>query len=80
MPLFTGLLAQFPDDLSANPPNHLGEFWVWPFLVVYAFLFLVSGVYTLFWAWMMFECVRSEPDKSFWMWLMIIAPFPGALV
>lgn len=36
--------------------------------------------YSAFWVWMLIHSLRFEPDKTFWLWLMIVAPFPGAMV
>lgn len=74
------ILAQLQDGVTLDPPAGIGEFLSLPLLVLWGGFALVSGIYTLFWIWMLFECLRSEPDKYFWIWLMIIAPFPGAMV
>lgn len=41
---------------------------------------LLTVVYTAFWAWMVWHCVRTEPDRFFWLWLMIIVPGIGPMV
>ncbi len=41
---------------------------------------LVGLLYGLLWIAALIHCVRFEPDKSFWLWLLIVAPFPGAIV
>ena len=35
---------------------------------------------TLFWIWMLYDCVQNEPDRSTWLWLLIILNLPGAVV
>ncbi|MBS0203174.1 MAG: tetratricopeptide repeat protein [Planctomycetes bacterium] len=37
-------------------------------------------VYTGFWFWMLVHCLRSEPDRFFWLWVMIIVPGVGPIV
>jgi hypothetical protein len=33
-----------------------------------------------FWMLMIFDCVRSEPKGSSWLWLLIMLNFPGAVI
>ena len=33
---------------------------------------LMSLPYLLFWGWMLFHCYRTEPDRMFWIWIMVI--------
>jgi hypothetical protein len=40
----------------------------------------IAFVTTGFWMLMIFDCVRSEPKGSSWLWLVIIMNFPGAIV
>jgi hypothetical protein len=35
---------------------------------------------TGFWMLMIFDCVRSEPKGSSWLWLLIVLNFPGAVI
>jgi hypothetical protein len=37
-------------------------------------------LYYAFWLWMVIDCVIREPDRTFWLWLLIVASFPGAIV
>jgi len=41
---------------------------------------LVGLLYALVWIGMLIHCIRFEPDKTFWLWLLVVAPFPGAIV
>lgn len=52
----------------------------WTFLLFGWTFALLGLVYSLFWIWMLIHCITVEPDKSFWLWLLIVAPFPGAIV
>jgi hypothetical protein len=35
---------------------------------------------TAFWIWMLIDCVRNDPDRGTWLWLLIFLNFAGALV
>ena len=35
---------------------------------------------TIFWMWMIWECVRYDPEKNTWLWLLIFLNFPGAVI
>jgi tetratricopeptide (TPR) repeat protein len=41
---------------------------------------IATTVGTLFWMWMIFDCVRNEPRNSSWLWLLIILNVPGAII
>lgn len=41
---------------------------------------LLGAAYFVFWLWMLTHCILYEPDKFFWVWLLLIAWFPGAIV
>ena len=75
--LVTFILSQagqdFPDPL-ATPAG--GTY------LCLAFSLLMSAMgllYFAFWAWMLVDCLVREPDRFFWVWLLVIIPFPGAI-
>lgn len=41
---------------------------------------VLSIVYFVFWGWMIWHCVQTEPDRHFWLWLLIIVPGIGPVV
>lgn len=41
---------------------------------------LLGFAYFVFWLWMLVHCILYEPDKFFWIWLLVIAWFPGAII
>ena len=43
-------------------------------------LSLLSLAYAGFWVWMVWHCVQTEPDRNFWLWLLIIVPAVGPIV
>jgi len=38
---------------------------------------IIGGVFVivpiLFWIWMLFHCIQTEPDRNFWIWIFFIA-------
>ena len=55
-----------------------GNAWFWN--VIGGGLSLLWVVYTAIWFWMLLHCLRTEPDRYFWMWMMIIVPVLGPLL
>ncbi len=43
-------------------------------------LSLLWVAYAAFWFWMVLHCVRTEPDRFFWLWLMIVVQGIGPLL
>lgn len=41
---------------------------------------LLSLAYFVFWGWMLWHCARTEPDRQFWLWLLIVVPGVGPIV
>jgi hypothetical protein len=37
-------------------------------------------VYSAFWLWMVIHCVRTEPDRFFWLWIMTVVVGVGPLL
>lgn len=35
---------------------------------------------TFFWMWMIYDCVRNEPEKNTWLWILIFLNVPGAII
>jgi len=40
----------------------------------------IFALYYAFWLWMLIDCIVREPDRFFWIWLLVVASFPGAIV
>jgi len=74
------LLAQLPHELAPPADGGIGFWFSLHMLLLWGTASLLTISYGLFWLWMMIQCLRSEPDKYFWIWLLIVAPFPGAIV
>jgi hypothetical protein len=41
---------------------------------------IVALLPTIFWVWMIYECVRSDPEKNTWLWILIFLNVIGATV
>lgn len=70
------LLAQRMRRVPIADPH--GPSWVF-WLMIWGIAF-VGFAYSAFWVGMLIHSLRFEPDKTFWLWLLIVAPFPGAIV
>ena len=35
---------------------------------------------SVFWMLMLFDCIRNDPDKRTWLWLLVFLNFPGAVL
>ncbi len=70
-----GMLADLaPDGVEAwDLPDEPGV----GLLIWATSLFWLASV--IFWVWMAVHCYRYEPDRSFWMWIMVFFP-PASLV
>jgi len=33
-----------------------------------------------FWAWMLYDCIRHEPERDTWLWVVILLNLPGAVI
>lgn len=38
------------------------------------------GIGTLFWLWMLYDCIQNEPDRGTWLWILIILNLPAAIL
>ena len=66
------LLAELADQIPDDLPWHFGSApWTWVLLEVIYGLFAIP--YLVCWVWLLFHCYRTEPDRQFWIWVMIIA-------
>ena len=43
-----------------------------------------SGVFSLlfgaFMLWMLFECIRKDPERSLWLWIILVIPGIGPVI
>ncbi|AFY44259.1 tetratricopeptide repeat protein [Nostoc sp. PCC 7107] len=39
----------------------------------------VGLLMTGFWLFMVYDCIRNEPEKRLWLWILIVVNFPGAI-
>ena len=65
--------AEFaPDGFADSVP-----WYVYVLSLFYGLPWLLG---TAFWIWMLVECLRKDPDRYYWMWLLIIVPPIGSAV
>lgn len=41
---------------------------------------ILAFVTTGFWMWMIVDCLRNDPQKNTWIWILIFLYFPGAVI
>lgn len=41
---------------------------------------LIYVLPTIFWMWMIWECVRYDPESRTWLWLLVFLNVPGAVI
>ena len=61
-------LAQVTEQLPSSDPLEM-----WTVAVFEVVAFLTTIPYFLFLIWMLLHCYRTEPDRQFWIWVLIIA-------
>ena len=62
-------------DGRVPPPEAIN-----PYLAIFSLVMpLVWLIGAAFWLWMIIECCRSDPDRNFWIWILIFVPF-GSIV
>ncbi|MCH7685326.1 MAG: tetratricopeptide repeat protein [Planctomycetes bacterium] len=84
MLLQTGDEIPIPSEVSPEVYPEYGEpysgDYVSPFFWLSGGMVGLFGLLALaFWIWMLIHCYRNEPDRFFWIWLMIIFG-PGSLI
>ena len=71
------LLAQLAPPM-AEPPVHVANpLTIAIFEIVGS---ITSLIYFPFFIWMMIHCIRNEPDRSTWIWIMIFLPGIGPVI
>ena len=63
------------DPIDATYPELLPSWQLIAMLIS-----LGSICYSLFWLWMLVDCIRNEPDRLFWGCVLLFIPFPGAIL
>lgn len=45
------------------------------------YLYSIPGlIMTVFWFWMLYDCIRNEPDRFIWIWVIFLFNYLGALI
>jgi hypothetical protein len=48
--------------------------------LVAGLLLILVAAGSVFWGWMVYDCLRQEPDTQVWLWVLILLSFPGAVL
>ncbi len=72
------VLAQFADDLADSMPPHFEYGAWWPYTTIG--IRISTLMYFGFWLWMVCHCLRTEPDRFFWIWILIVAQGVGPVL
>lgn len=67
------LLAEVTKQFAEGPMNQVHPFEQWLAIIVEIGAMLVTFPYMAFLVWMLFHCYRTEPDRQFWIWILLIA-------
>ena len=71
-------LAQLADDFTDIPDSAVAGAPWWMFALLS--LQLTTFLYTAFWLWMIVHCLRTEPDRFLWLWVLCVVPGVGPMV
>lgn len=70
-------LAQFADDFANVSGPHSGAMgWYYALLGMR----FTTVLYFAFWLWMVWHCLRTEPDRFLWLWVLLIVPGVGPVL
>ncbi len=72
-----GILAQFSDDFAGLTAPQSGVMW-WGFAAVG--MQLTTLLYGIFWIWMLWHCLKTEPDRMLWLWVLLVIPGIGPVL
>lgn len=67
------LLADGAGNVTDGPVPHIDSAFLWFAIVMELMASLTFLVYGAFLIWMLIHCYRTEPDRQFWIWILIIA-------
>lgn len=67
-------------EMAPVHPLRFSSTEAWLFFLIGLVIYGIILLYSAFWLWMIVHCALREPDRYFWVWLLIVVPFPGAIV
>ncbi len=67
------LLADAVQQVAENPIPSFDPHTLWLAMVFEIIASLLTIPYFAFLIWMLIHCYRTEPDRQFWIWILIIA-------
>jgi hypothetical protein len=73
-----GALAQFTDHFTHMPGASLAGATWWPYALLS--VRFTTVLYFAFWLWMVWHCLRTEPDRFLWLWVLLVVPGVGPVL
>lgn len=67
------LLAFVIGEVAEPPIHHADPSVLWLAIILQLFASLLTLPYFVFLVWMLVHCYRTEPDRQFWIWILLIA-------
>lgn len=67
------LLAGLMMQATETPAPPFDPFILWMAILLQIIASLLTLPYFAFLIWMLFHCYRTEPDRQFWIWILLIA-------
>ena len=71
-------LAQLADDFTNPPGSPIGGVAWWPYALLS--MRFTTVFYFAFWLWMVWHCLRTEPDRFLWLWVLFVVPGVGPVL
>ncbi len=71
-------LAQFADGFADVSGPHISGATGWSYALLG--MRFTTLLYTAFWLWMVWHCLRTEPDRFFWLWLLFVVQGVGPVL
>ena len=72
-------LAQLAADFTDMPGSPVGGVTWWPYTLLLSVRF-TTVLYFAFWLWMVWHCLRTEPDRFFWLWVLMVVQVVGPVL
>ena len=71
-------LAQLTDDFANLPGSSMGGATWWPYALLS--MRFTTVLYFAFWLWMVWHCLRTEPDRFLWLWVLFVVQGVGPVL
>ena len=71
------MLAQFSDDFAGLTNPQSGAMW---WVAAALGMQLTTWLYAAFWIWMVWHCLKTEPDRMLWLWVLFVVQGVGPVL